>query len=74
MFILKNNYPNFEIETITFVTDFLAMKTKKTHFVNEEEVLQKRMNLSYTERFQLLMKLIRINKMMKSAKIIHIKK
>jgi hypothetical protein len=50
------------------------MKSDKVHFVNEEEVLKNRMNLTHTERFKLLMKLIRINKMMKSAKITHLKK
>lgn len=50
------------------------MKSDKVHFINEEEALKNRMNLTYTERFKLLMKLIRINKMMKSAKITHIKK
>jgi hypothetical protein len=50
------------------------MKSDKVHFVNEEEALKKRMDLTYTERFELLMKLIRINKMMKSATITHVKK
>lgn len=44
----------------------LKMKSDKVHFVNGEEVQKKRMNLSYTKRFELLMKLIRINKMMKN--------
>jgi hypothetical protein len=50
------------------------MKSDKVHFVNEEEALINRMNLTHTDRFKLLMKLIRVNKMMKSAKITHIKK
>lgn len=45
------------------------MKSQNNSFVTEEEVMRNRMNLTYTERFKLLMKLIRINKMMKSAKI-----
>ncbi len=50
------------------------MENKKPHFVTEEEALKKRLSLSHTERFQLLMKLIRINKMMQSAKITQVKK
>jgi hypothetical protein len=50
------------------------METKKPHFVTEEEAFKKRLSLSHTERFQLLMKLIRINKMMQTAKITHVKK
>lgn len=37
---------------------------------NEEEIRYARKNLTYTQRFDLLMKLVRLNKLMKSAKII----
>jgi hypothetical protein len=40
---------------------------------NETEKLKKALTRSYTERFTLLMKLIRIDKMLKSATIIHVK-
>ena len=50
------------------------MENKKPHFVTKEEALKKRLSLSHTERFQLLMKLIRINKLMQLAKITHMKK
>jgi len=38
--------------------------------VSEEEIRYARQSQTYTERFDLLMKLIRLGKMMKSAKII----
>jgi hypothetical protein len=40
-------------------------------FFTEEDKVKIALNRSYTERFQLLMKLIRINKMLKNAKIIY---
>lgn len=39
-------------------------------FVSEEEIRYMRQSQTYTQRFDLLMKLIRLDKMMKSAKII----
>lgn len=36
-------------------------------FVSKEEIRQARKNLTYTQRFDLLMKLVRLNKLMKSA-------
>lgn len=47
------------------------MNSAKTPFINEEEKLQKVLQNSYTERFYMLMKLIRISKMLSSATIIH---
>ena len=47
------------------------MNEQKKIFFTEEEKLQKRLAMSYTERFHLLMRLIRINKMLKNATIIH---
>jgi hypothetical protein len=44
--------------------------TRKISF-SEEEKLQKRMAMTYTERFHLLMRLIRISRMLSGAKIIH---
>jgi hypothetical protein len=38
---------------------------------NEEEKFKKRLAMSHTERFHLLMELIRINKMLKRAAIIY---
>ena len=50
------------------------MKKAKTPFISEEEKLQKILKSSYTERFYMLMKLIRINKMLSNATIIHVDK
>jgi hypothetical protein len=44
---------------------------KKSPFLNEEEKLKKRLAMTYTERFHLLIQLIRINQLLKSAVIIH---
>ena len=46
------------------------MANNKRIFISEEEKLKKKLNRSYSERFHLLMKLIRINKMLKRAIII----
>ena len=48
------------------------METQKNISFTEEEKLQKRMAMTYTERFHLLMRLIRINRMLKNATIIHV--
>ncbi|MBA3706641.1 MAG: hypothetical protein H0W84_12300 [Bacteroidetes bacterium] len=40
---------------------------------NESRKLEKALSRTHTERFELLMKLIRIDKMLKNAKIIHVK-
>ncbi len=45
------------------------MKNKK--LLSEEEKLEVRLGYSHTKRFEILMKLIRINKMLKGAKIIY---
>jgi hypothetical protein len=39
--------------------------------ITEEEKLKKALSRTYEERFFFLMKLIKINKMLRSAKIIH---
>ncbi len=44
-------------------------KTKS--LVSKEEIRQARKNLTYTQRFDLLMKLVRLNKLMKSATVKH---
>ena len=44
---------------------------KKGKVLNEKELFELRMNLTHTERFRMLMKLIRINKILKNAKITH---
>ena len=46
------------------------MKTKKSPFISEKEKDKINAARSYTERFELLMRLIRINRILKSAKII----
>lgn len=46
------------------------MKSHKKIFHTEEEKLQSRLAMSHTERFHLLMRLIRISKMLKNATII----
>ena len=42
---------------------------KKARILTVEEADAERLNMTYEQRFDLLMKLIRINKMMKQAKI-----
>ena len=49
----------------------IAMSTQKKIFLNEDDKIKKALSMSYSERFHLLMKLIRINKMLKKATIIH---
>ena len=46
------------------------MAAPKKIFLSEEEKISIAMKRRYTERFRLLMKLIRINNMLKTAKII----
>ncbi len=46
------------------------MSPHKKIFLTEEEKTALAMKRSYTERFRLLMKLIRVNNMLKNAKII----
>jgi hypothetical protein len=46
------------------------MEPAKKVIVTEEEKEQIVLNRTYTERFEMLMKLIRIGRMLKSAKII----
>ena len=47
------------------------MDKPKKIFLTEEEKLEKRLAMSYTERFHLLMSLIRIRRMLRNATIIH---
>lgn len=49
------------------------MKAKKNPFVSEEEKLELHLERSYTERFRMLMKLIRLTRKLKEAKIIEAK-
>ncbi len=46
------------------------MASEKTPFLSEEEKRTKILQSSYTERFYMLMKLIRVNKMLSNAIII----
>ena len=39
--------------------------------ISEEEKLKKRLQMTYEERFRLMMRLIRIQQVLKNAKIIH---
>lgn len=50
------------------------MEPKKTGIVSKEERDQIILNRTYTERFEMLMKLIKIGRMLKTAKIIPSKK
>ena len=50
------------------------MEPKKIGIVSKEEREQILLNRTYTERFEMLMKLIRIGRMLKTAKIIESKK
>jgi hypothetical protein len=49
------------------------MSQNKKIFITEEEKAVLAMKRSYTERFRLLMKLIRVSNMLKNAKIIYSK-
>jgi hypothetical protein len=51
-----------------------GMGDPKKIFLSEEEKLQLRLSRSYTERFLLLMKLIKLDRKLKKAKIIEVKK
>ena len=46
------------------------MKSENKGFITESEKFQIALNRTYTERFEMLMKLIRIGRMLKTAKII----
>ncbi|MCC6369657.1 MAG: hypothetical protein IT236_01490 [Bacteroidia bacterium] len=46
------------------------MEQEKLPFVNEEEKLKIRLERSHEERFRILMKLIRINKKIRTAKVV----
>jgi hypothetical protein len=50
------------------------MTTRKTGFVSPEERLEIARQRSYTERFDMLMRLIRISRMVAVAKIVEEKK
>ena len=47
------------------------MSTYKLLFIGEHEKKEKPLARSHTQRFEFLMRLIRINKMLKKAKIVH---
>ncbi len=47
------------------------MGERQIPFISEEEKRKIALNRSPTERFDLLMRLIRIDKMLRSAKIVH---
>jgi hypothetical protein len=44
---------------------------KKAKILNEQEIFELRMSYSHTQRFRILMKLIRISKMLQNTKITH---
>lgn len=46
------------------------MEKGSKRFLTEEEILERRRNMTYTERFLLLMRLARISQMLKNATII----
>jgi len=47
------------------------MSSKKIKPISEEEKLQLHLSRSYAERFYILMRLIKLNKKLAKAKIIH---
>ncbi len=49
------------------------MNPDKKVFITEEESKEIAMNRTYTERFRMLMKLIRIDRMLRNAKIVEAK-
>ena len=49
------------------------MNTQDAINQKESDKLKKVLARTYTQRFELLMKLVRIDKMLKGAKIIHVK-
>lgn len=51
-------------------THNLKMTNPRYPFLNEEQKFKLRLQRTHTQRFDLLMKLIRINLMLKSAKIL----
>lgn len=49
------------------------MENQKLNVYSEADALKKRLALSYSERFDLLMKLIKANKMMQSSRSLGLK-
>lgn len=47
------------------------MDSKKSIFITEEEKLKIRLNRTHTERFRLLMRMIKLNRKIKNARIIN---
>lgn len=47
------------------------MEQEKSPFLNEDEKLKIRLQRTHEERFRILMKLFRINKKIRTAKIVH---
>jgi hypothetical protein len=47
------------------------MTSQKKVLISEEQKLRDRLALTYTERFHLLMRLIKLDRKIKSAKIIY---
>ncbi len=47
------------------------MALKKIEILSEEEKFNKRLSMTYTERFYLLMRQIKLNKKLSKAKIIY---
>lgn len=60
----------YQQKFVKFGHHFKRMEAPKKTFISEEEKYRIRANRTYTERFEMLMKLIRIDRMLKSAKII----
>lgn len=49
------------------------MNSEKSIFLTEEQKIKKRLETTHTERFRLLMGLIRLDRKLKQARIIHSK-
>ncbi len=64
-------WKKIEMDFVFLDVNCWHMDSEKSPFVSEEEKLKIILNRTHTERFHMLMKLIRINQMLRRAKIIY---